>query len=259
MFFAMRDHWKWNILLVCLITGGLLVVDLMFFSANIYKIWDGGWLPLLVGLIGFTIMSTWSTGRRNLIDRLRASTEPLDQFLEHIRKLKPVRVPGTAIFMTAPNLGTPPMLKHHLQHNQVLHDQVVLLTVLTDDVPFVHPAQRLECKKLDLGFWSVMVHYGFMQIPNIPQALRRAKDFGLIIDPETTTYYLGRETLVSSKQWPSMSAWREKLFVFMSRNAIRATDFYQIPPDRTVELGIRLRVAGLASGRTSHEPGSGGL
>jgi KUP system potassium uptake protein len=193
-------------------------------------------------------MSTWSTGRRNLIDRLRANTEPLDEFLKRIRTLKPVRVRGTAIFMTAPNLGTPPMLQHHLEHNQVLHEQIVLLTVLTDDVPFVHPAQRLECEKLEQGFYRVNVHYGFMQIPNIPQSFRRAKDFGLIIDPETTTYYIGRETLVSTKHWPSMMGWRENLFAFMSRNAIRATDFYQIPPDRTVELGLRLRLGELHSG-----------
>ena len=258
MFFAMRDHWKWNIVAVCLITGGLLVVDLMYFTANIYKIWDGGWVPLLVGLIGFTIMSTWSTGRSNLIDRLRASTEPLDAFLEHIRKIKPVRVRGTGIFMTAPNLGTPPMLQHHLEHNQVLHEQIVLLTVLTDDVPFVHPTQRLEFEKLDQGFYRVNVHYGFMQIPNIPKALSRTKNYGLVIDPETTTFYLGRETLVASRVWPSMWAWREKLFAFMSRNAIRATDFYQIPPDRTVELGIRLRLADIRrDARVPHANGNG--
>ena len=243
MFFAMRDHWHWNIVMVTLVSVGFLAVDLMYFIANIFKITDGGWVPLAVGVVGFTIMSTWSTGRQNLIDRLRAATEPLDAFLEHIRKLKPFRVRGTAIFMTAPNLGTPPMLQHHLQHNQVLHEQVVLLTVLTDDVPFVHPAQRLEVDKLDLGFYRVNVHYGFMQMPNIPQCFRRAKDFGLIIDPETATYYLGRETLVSSKSWPSMMGWRQNLFAFMSRNAIRATDFYQIPYDRTVELGLRLRLA----------------
>ncbi|HEY1991055.1 MAG TPA: KUP/HAK/KT family potassium transporter, partial [Gammaproteobacteria bacterium] len=199
MFFAERDRWHWNVWLVGFLTAGFLIVDLMYFSANVFKITDGGWFPLLVGLIGFVIMSTWSTGRSNLIDRLRAATEPLDEFLAHIRKLKPLRVRGTAIFMTAPNLGTPPMLQHHLEHNQVLHEQIVLLTVLTDDVPFVHPIQRLEVEKLELGFYRVNVHYGFMQIPNIPQCFRRAKDFGLSIDPETVTYYLGRETLVSTK------------------------------------------------------------
>ncbi len=248
MFFVERDRWHWNVALVSLLAVGFLAVDLMYFSANIFKIWDGGWLPLLVGLIGFIIMSTWSTGRSNLIDRLRAATEPLDEFLAHIRKLKPLRVRGTAIFMTAPNLGTPPMLQHHLEHNQVLHEQIVLLTVLTDDIPFVHPIQRLEVEKLELGFYRVNVHYGFMQIPNIPQCFRRAKDFGLSIDPETVTYYLGRETLVSTKHWPSMMGWREKLFAFMSRNAIRATDFYQIPPDRTVELCLRLRLTDLRHG-----------
>ena len=243
LFLAMRDRWHWNMAVIIPIIGSFFIVDLMFFLANIFKIWDGGWLPLLVAIIGFTIMSTWSTGRQNLIDRLRTITEPLDVFLERIRTEHPVRVRGTGIFMTAPNLGTPPMLQHHLEHNQVLHEQVVLLTVLTEDVPFVHPSHRLEVEKLDQGFFRVLVHYGFMQIPNVPQALRRARDLGLIIDPETVTYYIGRETLVPTKQVPGMVAWREKLFAFMSRNAIRATDFYQIPPDRTVELGIRLRFA----------------
>ena len=257
VFFAMRDRWKWHPMVVYLITSCLLVVDLMFFLANIYKIWDGGWLPLLVGLIGFTIMSTWSTGRRNLIERLRESTEPLDTFLAHIRDLKPVRVPGTAIFMAAPNLGTPPMLQRHLELNQVLHEQVVLLSVITDDVPFVHPMQRLECEKLDQGFYRLNMHYGFMQFPNIPQALRRAKDFGLSIDPEKVTYYIGRETLVSgTKHARSMWAWREKLFAFLSRNALRATDFYQIPPDRTMELGIRLQLNDLNVRRPQY--GNGG-
>ena len=247
MFFAMRDHWHWNIGAVVLVTGGFLLVDLMYFVANIFKIWDGGWLPLLVGIIGFTMMATWSSGRQHLIDRLRAGTEPLEEFLARIKKLKPVRVKGTAIFMTAPNLGTPPSLQHHLIHNQVLHEQIVLLTVMTEDVPFVHPTQRLECEKLDQGFYRVSLHYGFMQIPNIPQSFRRAKDFGLVIDPETVTYYLGRETLVTGKHGLGVLGWREKLFAFMSRNAIRATDFYQIPADRAMEIGLRLRLDGLSS------------
>ena len=247
MFFAMRDHWHWNVWAVTAITGCFLLVDLMYFVANIFKVWDGGWLPLLVGVIGFTMMATWSSGRQHLIERLRAGTEPLAEFLARIKKLKPVRVKGTAIFMTAPNLGTPPSLQHHLIHNQVLHEQIVLLTVLTDDVPFVHPAQRLECEKLDQGFYRVNLHYGFMQIPNIPQSFRRAKDYGLIIDPETVTYYLGRETLVTGKHGLGVLGWREKLFAFMSRNAIRATDFYQIPADRAMEIGLRLRLDALSS------------
>ena len=154
-----------------------------------------------------------------------------------------VRVRGTAIFMTAPNLGTPPMLQHHLEHNQVLHEQIVLLTVLTDDVPFVHPDPAPgSARSWNWGSTASTCTTGSCRYPNIPQCFRRAKDFGLTIDPETVTYYLGRETLVSTKHWPSMMGWREKLFAFMSRNAIRATDFYQIPPDRTVELGLRLRL-----------------
>ncbi|MGH8399033.1 MAG: potassium transporter Kup, partial [Gammaproteobacteria bacterium] len=249
LFLVMRERWHWNIAVVVPIIACFFIVDFVYFLANIFKIWDGGWLPLLVGLVGFTIMTTWATGRQNLIDRLRTSTEPLDVFLDHIRMQRPARVRGTGIFMTAPNLGTPPMLQLHLQHNQVLHEQVVLLTVLTEDVPIVHPQRRLEVEKLELGFYRVLAHYGFMQIPNVPQALRRAKDYGLVIDPETVTYYIGRETLVPTKNMPTMIAWREKLFAFMSRNAIRATDFYQIPPDRTIELGLRLRFAEIRPSR----------
>ncbi|MDE1888308.1 MAG: potassium transporter Kup, partial [Gammaproteobacteria bacterium] len=254
LFLVMREHWRWPMVVVAPIIGGFLIVDFVYFLANIFKIWDGGWFPLLVGLVGFTIMTTWATGRQNLIDRLRASTQPLDAFLDHIRSLQPVRVPGTGIFMTAPNLGTPPMLQHHLEHNQVLHEQVVLLTVLTEDVPFVHPQRRLQVERLELGFYRVLAHYGFMQIPNVPQALRRARDFGLNIDPETTTYYIGRETLVPTRNMPTMMAWRERLFSYMSRNAIRATDFYQIPPDRTVELGLRLRFAEIRPSRMTPPP-----
>ncbi|MBU6509090.1 MAG: potassium transporter Kup [Gammaproteobacteria bacterium] len=254
LFLAMREHWRWPMWAVAPIISCFFIVDFVYFLANIFKIWDGGWLPLLVGLVGFTIMTTWATGRQNLIDRLRTITQPLDAFLDHIRELRPVRVHGTGIFMTAPNLGTPPMLQHHLEHNQVLHEQVVLLTVLTEDVPFVHPQRRLEVEKLELGFYRVLAHYGFMQIPNVPQALRRAKDYGLNIDPDTVTYYIGRETLVPTKNMPTMMAWREKLFAFMSRNAIRATDFYQIPPDRTVELGLRLRFAEIRPSRVVAPP-----
>jgi KUP system potassium uptake protein len=248
MFFAMRDRWHWNPWVISAITAALLAVDLMYFFANIFKITDGGWLPLLVGLIGFTIMSTWSTGRHNLIEHLRATTEPLAQFLRRIHSSKPVRIPGTGIFMTAPNLGTPPMLQCHLQHNQMLHNQVVLLTVITEDVPFVRAAQRLECQSLAEGFHTVVVHYGFMQRPDIPQALRRTRKFGLVIDPATTTYYIGKETLVTGGSIPGMAAWRDWLFAFLSRNALRATDFYQIPPERTVEIGIRLHLHELREG-----------
>jgi KUP system potassium uptake protein len=242
MFFAMRDIWHWKFWIVWPITAGLLAVDLMYFCANVFKITDGGWLPLLIGLIGFTLMSTWSTGRENLIARLRAGTEPLDRFLERVRELRPARVEGTGIFLAAPNLGTPPMLQRHLELNKVLPRQVVLLTVQTADVPYIHPIHRLDCQLLSEGFYTVAVRYGFMQSPDVPQALRVARRFGLEIVPETTIYYVGRETFVAGGRIPGLAAWRAKLFAFLSRNALRATDFYRIPPERTVEIGIRLRL-----------------
>jgi len=242
MFFAMRDHWHWNLWLVGAITAGLLALDLMYFGANAFKIADGGWLPLSIGLAGFVVMYTWSSGRETLIARLRHNTEPLDVFIRRVRDTHPVRVPGTGIFLTAPDLGAPPILQRHLQHNQMLHSRVLLLSVRTADAPYVPPSRRLECAPLGEGFYAVTLHYGFMQTPNVPQALRHSEELGFTIDPAEVVYYVGRETLVAGGRMPGMARWRARLFAFMSRNAVRATDFYQIPPERTMEIGLRLRL-----------------
>ena len=240
-FFVMRGRWGWNPVIVGMTAAFFLMVDLLFLGANLTKITQGGWIPLLVAGIVFTLISTWRLGRLILEYRLRETMMSLDTFLDRLNEAPPLRVSGTAVFMTGRSEGTPPMLLHHLEHNQVLHEQLLLLTVVTMDVPRVPAAERLEISSFRLGFFRVFVNYGFMQSPNIPVALRECKRLGLKIDLQKTTYYLGRETLIPSST-AGMAVWRKALFAVISRNATRATAFYSIPPERVVEIGIQVEL-----------------
>ncbi len=241
-FFVARDRWKWNFPTAGLVMALFLVMDLSFFGANILKFAYGGWFPLVAGGAVFTLMTTWRRGRELLNRRLLEITEPLDEFLRRIAAEPPLRLPGTAVFMVRHLHGTPPMLFHHLSHHKVLREQVVLLTVISEPVPRIPAAERLEVTPMEQGFFRVIVRYGFMQSPNVPVALRECEPFGLIVDPDSATFYLGRETLIATKARPGMTLWREKLFSFMARNALRATAFYKIPHERVVELGIEVEI-----------------
>jgi KUP system potassium uptake protein len=241
-YFVMRERWRWHPATALLVTFLFLLVDLSFFGANMLKIGEGGWFPLTAGGAVFIVMSTWRRGREILAARLQENVESLERFLAGIAANPPLRVSGTAIFMTGSRTGTPPMLTHHLVHNQVLHEQVVLLTVVTEDVPRVPAAERVEVTPLPHGFARVIVRYGYMQSPNVPVALRECEPFGLRIDMESTTFYLGRETLIPSGEIKGMALWREKLFAFMSRNSMQATAFFNIPPERVVELGQQVEI-----------------
>jgi KUP system potassium uptake protein len=240
-FFVMRGRWGWNPVIAGITAASFLMVDLLFLSANLTKITQGGWIPLLVAGIVYILLSTWRLGRAILEYRLRETKMSLDAFLDRLYEEPPLRVSGTAVFMTGRTEGTPPMLLHHLEHNQVLHEQLVLLTVVTKDVPRVPAAERLEISSFRLGFFRVFINYGFMQSPNIPVAMRECERLGLKIDLQTVTYYLGRETLIPSST-AVMKVWRKVLFAIMSRNAARATAFYSIPPERVVEIGIQVEL-----------------
>jgi len=235
------DRWKWPVPVALAVTGLFLTIDLTFFVANAVKIAQGGWLPLAIGALLFTLMTTWKTGRRVVATRLAARSEPLEAFLDRIADHPPVRVPGTAVFMTAQPKGTPPALAHNLRYNKVLHEHVVTLLVKTMPWPYVHSSERVSVKSLGDGVYDVALYFGFMEDADVPAALRLAKFEGLPLDEDDTTFFLGRETLIPTKT-PGMALWREHLFVLMARNAMRATGFFRLPPERVVELGVQVEL-----------------
>ncbi|MDD5169102.1 MAG: potassium transporter Kup [Syntrophales bacterium] len=241
-YFVAVRKWRWHPAAVALITVLFLTVDLSFFGANMMKIEAGGWFPLVAGGIVFIMMTTWRRGREIIAQRLKATKEPLDVFLHRIAAEPPVRVTGTAVFIVDRTPGTPPQLLHHLAHTQVLHEQVVLLSVVTKEIPRVSAEKRLEVISLGQGFFQVTVNYGFMQSPHVPAALKGCEAFGLKANLDATTFYLARETMIPSLKRPGMMLWREKLFSFMARNALPATDFFKIPPERVVELGMQIEL-----------------
>jgi KUP system potassium uptake protein len=236
-----RQVFKWNRFAAVSLTAVFLTVDLAFFGANALKIMHGGWVPLVIAAVIFTLLSTWKTGRATLGARLRDRAYPFAQFLKDLTRSRPYRVPGTAIFMTGSGAGVPPTLLHNLQHNKVLHARVVLLTVTTEDVPHVPPDKRIDVETLSEGFFRLVLRYGFMEEPSVPDAISDARAKGLPIDKDDITYFLGRETLLATSR-PGMAPWRERLFAVMSRNAMRATAFFKIPPERVVEIGMQVEL-----------------
>jgi KUP system potassium uptake protein len=236
-----KERWGWNVWLAASVAGVFLTTDLAFFGANVIKIQHGGWFPLLLAGAVYGVMTTWHTGRQVVTKRLAETEVPLTVLFESVKAKQPYRIPGTGIFMTARPQGTPPILVHHLTHNKVLHEQVVLLTVSTVDVPTVDPEEAIDVTKLQNGFTRVVARFGYMEQPDVPAALDRAREKGLEWNAEDTTYYLAHLTLFVHARL-GMGAWRDKLFVFLSKNARRATNFFQIPPDRVVEIGIQLEL-----------------
>jgi KUP system potassium uptake protein len=233
--------WRWNRYVIGLLLVTLLVIDIAFFAANFSKFFRGGWFPLTVGIVVFVIMSTWKRGRALLSRRLQERLPAPDKFLKEALKSNPRRLPGTAIFMARSPNSTPSALFHNFQHNQVLHQRVIILTVNTEEIPHVPAEGRIELDPLGNSFFAVTLHYGFMDTPNIPEALRGLVVHGIELLPVSTTYYLSRETLIATPL-PGMALWREILFVFMSRNAQRAATYYRIPSQQVVEIGVQVEL-----------------
>jgi KUP system potassium uptake protein len=236
-----RERWGWSVWRAGGIIAAFLAIDLVFFGANLLKIHHGGWFPLLVAGLIYAVMSTWKRGRELVVERLHAAEVPLEAFFREFAADPPVRVPGTAVFMTARAEGAPPILVHHLKHNKALHAQVVLLTVSILNTPTVGEEEPIEVRPVANGFFRVLARFGFMEPPDVPAALERAREKGLDWHDEDTTFYLAHLTLLASDRL-GMSVWRDKLFIFLSRNARRATNFFQIPADRVVEIGIQLEI-----------------
>ncbi len=240
-YMVLRLRFRWTALKAGLLCGAFLLIDLFFFGANIIKVVHGGWVPLALGVALFTMMTTWKRGRELLQEKLLKATLPVDLFLDDIRQNKPHRVRGTAVVMTSTRDGVPPVLLHHLKHNQVLHQQVVLLSVLTDDTPEVNGPDRVAVEELGEGFFRLIAHYGFMQTPDVTDLLARAQKHGLHCKPRDTTYFLGRERLLPTGT-SKLPRWRKRLFVFMSRNARSATEFFGLPSNRVIELGTQIEL-----------------
>jgi KUP system potassium uptake protein len=218
-----------------------LILELAYFGANLIKIAHGGWFPLVVGALIYTLLSTWKAGRRLLAQRMQEKLYPFERFMTDISAAAPLRVPGTAVFMTSNITGTPPTLLHNLEHNKVLHERVLLLTVVSSGTPYVDDVERLTIEPLGQSFHRVTLRYGFMEEPDVPAALASAADRAFPFDLESTTFFVGMETLLSTRRG-GMPRWRERLFAFMSRNAARATSFFRIPPGRVVELGMQIEL-----------------
>jgi KUP system potassium uptake protein len=235
------ERWKWPPLLALTVTTIFLTIDLAFFGANLLKVVHGGWLPIVIGITIFTLLTTWKTGRRIIADRLRERALALEQFVAGVAAVPPVRVPGTAVFMTAQPRATPPALLHNLHYNKILHERVIVLCVSTVPTPHVGGQDQLSTEKLGQGVYRVGIRYGFMEDPDVPKALQRAFSMGVEMDSEDLTYFLGRETIIVTQR-PGMAMWREKLFVLMARNSVRATAYFRLPLERVIELGVQVEM-----------------
>ncbi|WP_199235212.1 KUP/HAK/KT family potassium transporter, partial [Azospirillum sp. TSA6c] len=237
-----RRRWNWSLPLCFGVGAAFLTVEVSFFAANAVKIPHGGWVPLVIACVTLGLMSTWRRGRAVLTKRLAEESLPLDAFIQRQAKKGDIhRVKGTAVFMTSSSNTVPIALLHNLKHNQVLHERIVFVTVVVDDVPRVPAKDRVLVEGLADGFYRITVRYGFSQEPNIPKALRLCKAFGLEFDVMATSFFLGRETLIPQMN-SQMALWREKLFVVMSRTSVSATDFFKLPPNRVVELGTQVQL-----------------
>jgi len=241
LFYQVTRQWAWAPWKSNALLALFLALDLAFLGANAVKIVDGGWLPLLMAAAVFAGMSTWKQGRRALGEHILATTLPKQLFLDDVRATRPHRVKGTAVFMTSNPQGAPPVLLHHFKHNKVLHELVILLSVQTRHVPEVPVAERLAIEELGEGFWQVTATYGFMETPDVTECLSLCRARGLPVDPATASFYLGRETLLTTGRSP-MARWRKVLFTVLSRNARPANMFFNIPPNRVVELGTQIEL-----------------
>ena len=241
LFVVSREVWGWRLAPSLVMTASFAAADIAFLGANAVKIPQGGWFPLVVAACAFTLMSTWKRGREILAHRLLEHSVPLQVLLGDIAADPPERVPGTAVYMVRTPDVTPPSLVHNLAHNKVLHEKIVFLSVLTEEVPYVPQSERVKVEALGKSFYSVIARYGFMQDPNIPFVLEQCKAHGLDILVSGTTFFLGRETLLATER-PGMARWREKLFSLLSRNAARATDFFRIPPEQVFEIGVQVEL-----------------
>jgi len=241
-FFVIRYNWGYSLWLCLLATGSFIVVDMAFFSASLLKVFDGGWFPLVMGAAVFTLMVTWRRGREILLARLKESSVPLQSFLDSLMRNPPLRVPGTAVFLTSTPGAVPHALLHNLVHNKVLHERVVFLTAVIRDVPWVPPKERVSIEDLRNNCFQLTVYFGFKDRPDIMQALEQCREHELEFRPLETSFFLSRETVVASIRYEGMALWRERLFSTMARNAGSPVEYFNLPTNRVIELGTQIEI-----------------
>jgi len=240
-FLVAYRRWKWPLLVALSITVAFLVVDFSFFGANLAKVTQGGWFPLSVGIAGFFMFTTWQKGRELLAQEMGKTALPLTAFVQDLQQHTVIRVPGTAVFLNSSPHGTPIALLHNLKLNRIVHEENIVVTVLTEEIPFVPADQQIEIRPLTAGFTRLLVRYGFMEDPDVPAALATAKRLGLNVEPANVTYILSNNTLIPARG-SGMSFWRRRIFTYMSRNALRPTQFFRLPVNRVIELGMQIKI-----------------
>lgn len=236
-----RRRWNWSRAKSLSIFSVILILDLAFFTTNIVKVGHGGWVPLVIGAGVFLLMSTWQKGRKILAERLKARSIPLDEFIRGMLTSPPQRVAGSAIYMSGDPWGVPVPLLHNLKHNKVLHSQIAILTIKTQEVPYIKKENRVAIEEMAPHFYRIIASYGFMETPKIKHILEACRENDISFPIQETTFVLGRETILATGD-PTLSIWREKLFAFMARNAERPTAFFKIPPNQVIEVGIQVEI-----------------
>jgi KUP system potassium uptake protein len=241
IYIVLTRLWRWNPVVALVIVGPLITIDSSFLASNALKIPEGGWFPIIIGAVVFTVLTTWKRGRSMLLARLAQETMPIDAFVAAISATPPVRVPGTAVFLTSTANRVPHALLHNLKHNKVLHERVVFLTVTTREIPIVPLAERVRIDDLGCNFWQIEAFFGFKEDPDVPALLDECGRRGHPFDMMDTSFFVSRETLIPTVS-PGMALWRERLFASMSKNATKATEFFNVPTNRVVELGTQVEL-----------------
>ena len=242
LFIAMREIWNWSLLAAGAIAACFLIIDSAFFLANLTKVAEGGYVPLILAISVYGIMWIWHRGAAAVSQRLRETLIPVPQFLARVAEKKVPRVPGTAVFPTRTEQGTPPVMVWHVKHNRALHEHVVALRVETMSVPWVSSAERMKLEQVAPNFWRIDAHYGFMERPHIPELLASSKALGCNIELSDVTYYVGHETVIRREDGQGLPAWQERLFALMERNAQHVSDFFSLPNDQVVEIGRQVAI-----------------
>lgn len=242
LFIAMRDIWRWSMIAAGAVAGCFLIVDSAFFLANLTKIAEGGYVPLLLAITVYGVMWTWHRGAAAVQQRMHEQLIPIDKFMARIKDAGVPRVPGTAVFLTRAERDTPPVMQWHVKHNRALHEHLFVLRVEIRSVPWTSPGGRLSIAEVAPNFWRAEAHFGFMERPHIPELLAAARSLGCTVDLSDVTYYVGHETVIGREDNMGLPAWQAKLFMVMERNAVHVSDFFSLPNDQVVEIGRQVAI-----------------